>query len=246
MKKSLFALPIIAILITLFALFFGQEDPFKILLIGNSYTFNNDLPKLVKEMIKENKRGVEIKALTPGGAKLEDHLNSSFTVDTIRNGNWDIVILQGHSLEPLRNPTGFSKAATDLIQIIKESDADVYLFETWSRAEGHSIYSEAWSGHNPDSMQSKLSMKYQELAKNTDASVIPIGTIWRQLLNESQDMELHSTDGSHPTQIGTYLTACIIYYYIIKEDPGKLSYVSPAIEESEAKLLRQYAALLAD
>jgi hypothetical protein len=251
LKKSIFLYLGIAFLIAFMIIFTFSDvshnkknDPLKILFIGNSYTFNNELPLLVKEMKIENNfdLSIEIKAFTPSGAKLKDHLNSSLTLDTIRNGNWDIVVIQGHSLEPLMDPVGFNDAATDLIKITKESGAIVYLFETWSRAKGHSIYTEGWSGRNPESMQKQLSMKYNEIARNLNVTVIPIGSIWQKIMAEDQEIELYSMDGSHPSQIGSYLTACIIYKYIFNEDPKKLNYIPSAVKESEAKIVRQYAA----
>ncbi len=255
MKKAIYLSTGIVFLVIIITLFFSMnysskitDDPLKILFIGNSYTFSNNLPLLVKKMGIENNKDfcIEIKAFTPAGAKLKDHLNSSCTVDTIRNGNWDIILVQGHSIEPLKNPIGFTEAATDLIRIMNESGADVYLFETWSRQIGNPIYSEAWSGRNPDSMQKQLSMRYHRIAQNLDVTLIPIGSIWQQLIRERQEMELYSIDGSHPTQIGTYLTACIIYRYIFNEDPRNINYVPPAIKETEAKILRQYASIFDD
>ncbi|WP_319476741.1 SGNH/GDSL hydrolase family protein [Marispirochaeta aestuarii] len=250
MKKSKFIHLGITFIITFIIIFLFSDispnkrnDPLKILFIGNSYTFNNELPILVKEMKKEKNLNlsIEIKAFTPGGAKLKDHLNSPFTLETIRNGNWDIIVIQGHSLEPLMNPIGFNDAATDLLKITKESGAIVYLFETWSRAKDNPIYNEAWSGRNPESMQKKLSMKYNEIAHNSNVTVIPIGSIWQKIMTENKEIELYSMDGSHPSQIGSYLTACIIYKYIFNEDPMKFNYIPSGVKESKAKILRQYA-----
>jgi len=252
LKKSVFIYLGITFFISFIIIFFFSDispnkknNPLKILFIGNSYTFNNELPLLVKEMkIEKNwDLSIEIKAFTPGGAKLKDHLNSPFTLDTIRNGNWDIIVIQGHSLEPLMNPVGFNDAATDLIKITKESGAVVFLFETWSRAKGNSIYDEAWSGRNPESMQKKLSIKYNEIAQNSNVTVIPIGSIWQKIMAENKEIELYSIDGSHPSQIGSYLTACIIYKYIFNDDPKKINYIPSEVKESEAKILRQYATI---
>lgn len=249
MKRSIYIITGIVFLIALIIFLFNSinslpqnSDPLKILFLGNSYTFNNDLPSLFKEISTKSNKGLsmEIKAFTPGGAKLEDHINSSFTMDIIGNGSWDIVVMQGHSLEPLKNPSAFTETATELIRIAKESGADVYLFETWSRAAGHSVYSEAWSGGNPDSMQEKLSMKYREIAQKSGVTVIPIGSTWQSFMRENQDMELYSNDGSHPTHIGSYLTACTIYSYIFNEDPGNINYVPSTIKESEAEIVRAY------
>ena len=221
-----------------------NHELLRILFIGNSYTFNNNLPDQVEKMfLDQNKTiSIEIKSLTPGGARLQDHLNFPFTLDTIREGNWDIVILQGHSLEPLKNPIGFKDAALTLIKIAKDSGAEVYLFETWSRALGAPEYSEEWSGRNPDMMQKLISKEYIDVAISTDATVIPIGRIWQRLRIEIPEIGLYSTDSSHPTPCGSYLAACVIYKYLFDEDPSKLKYYPNGIKKSEAKKLRDAVA----
>ena len=249
-KRSYFALFVLFVMINLLVAKLvaktKENNLMKIMFIGNSYTFNNDLPQQIKKMSLEGngRLSVEIKALTPGGAKLADHLNSSFTLKTIKNGNWDIIILQGHSLEPLKNPKNFTKAAKELIQIAKESGADVFLFETWARAKGHWVYSEKYSGGDPAFMQEKLSFRYREIAKKTDVVVMPIGSTWHKLIKARPEIELYGEDGSHPTQIGSYLNACIIYNYVFKKDPKKLKNIPSTIEASEAKILQKYASIL--
>ena len=220
-----------------------NNELLKVLFIGNSYTFNNNLPDQVKKMFTDQNKAIsiEIKSFTPGGARLQDHLNSTFTLDTIRNGNWDIIIIQGHSLEPLNNPIGFKDAALTLIKIAKDSGAEVYLFETWSRALGEPEYSEEWSGQNPAAMQKLISKEYTDIAIITDAIVIPIGRIWQRLRIEIPEIELYSTDGSHPTPCGSYLTACVIYKYLFDEDPTDIKYYPNGIKKSEAKKLRAAA-----
>lgn len=222
-----------------------EYDLLKILFIGNSYTFNNDLPALVKELGTDNIESLEIelKALTPGGAKLKDHLNSSFALDIIQNGEWDFIIIQGHSLEPLMNPLSFSEKANELIGFAKKSGASVYLFETWSRATGNSIYTEEWSGKNPKSMQDLISLRYNEIAKASGVKVIPIGTIWQRISNERPEIKLYSEDGSHPTSLGTYLTACIIYKSIFNEDPKEIKQSPFGIKQKEATILQNYAGI---
>ena len=220
-----------------------NNELLKVLFIGNSYTFNNNVPDQVKKMVTDQNKAIsiEIKSFTPGGARLQDHLNSTFTLDTIRDGNWDIVIIQGHSLEPLKNPVGFKDAALTLIKIAKDSGAEVYLFETWSRALGEPEYIEVWSGRNPAAMQKLISKEYTDVAISTDATVIPIGRIWQRLRTEIPDIELYSTDGSHPTPCGSYLTACVIYKYLFNEDPTDIKYYPNGIKKSEAKKLRAAA-----
>jgi Domain of unknown function (DUF4886) len=218
----------------------NEVNKIEILFIGNSYTYNNDLPNQIKIMATDYNEftSIEVKAFTTGGARLQDHLKSSFTLETIRNGNWDIVIFQGHSLETLKDPLNFRESALALIKIANETGAKIFLFETWSRADGESAYNEEWSGRTPDAMQDQISRVYNEVAKDSPAIVIPIGKTWQKFMKEYPNIELHSTDGSHPTPHGSYLAACVIYTYLFNDNPENISYLPLGIEKADAKKIR--------
>jgi hypothetical protein len=212
----------------------------KILFIGNSYTSKNDLPNLVRAMAVEKTEdaSIQVKSLTLGGAKLQDHLESSSTIDSIIEGKWNIVIMQGHSLEPLKDPFRFKTAATALIEVATEAGADVFLFETWARAEGETEYDEVWSGGSPRRMQDLLSSSYTEIAIKSPAVVIPIGEGWQHCEEVLPHIELYSTDGSHPTLHGSYLTACIIYTSVFDKNPTELKYRPVGIRRKDAENIR--------
>ena len=75
-------------------------EPQRILFIGNSYTGYNNLPHLVGEIISSNgNEKPHIKSSNPGGRTLENHLSIRETLTLIDEGNWDLVVLQGHSME---------------------------------------------------------------------------------------------------------------------------------------------------
>lgn len=220
-----------------------DSDKLKILFIGNSYTYNNDLPGQIKAMAEnhDDVSSVEVKSLTPGGAALQDHLDSSFTMSVLKDGEWDIVIFQGNSLETLKDPIGFKEYALALSEVAIEAGTEVYFFETWARVEDHSVYTESWSGGSPTEMQKRISNAYASIAEVAPVTVIPIGRIWRDSIKEYPEVELYSSDGSHPTHQGSYLTACTIFTVLFEQDPTELEYRPDGVSEAEAGLIRMIA-----
>ena len=81
---------------TLFTLFlstsllFGQETK-RVLFIGNSYTYVNNLPGILNTLANLNGDTVIHSSSTPGGAQLVQHAVNSTTMSAIRQGNWDFV-----------------------------------------------------------------------------------------------------------------------------------------------------------
>ena len=110
----------IFLLITLLEL--QNTNALKVLFIGNSYTYVNDVPasklaicllfcllfciqffvyisSVVKELATSAGEILDYDQHTEGGWTLNKHANSETTLNKIRQGGWDVVILQGHSQE---------------------------------------------------------------------------------------------------------------------------------------------------
>jgi hypothetical protein len=81
------------------------DPPKSILFVGNSYTFYNDsLHNALRDLIRSANLGDDypgtIRAVTKAGAKLADHATAIKWA--VGMEDWDVVVLQGHSLETMR------------------------------------------------------------------------------------------------------------------------------------------------
>ena len=72
------------------------EDPeLRILFIGNSMTYANDLPSLVRELGRsEPSRQVTVSSVAYGNFSLVDHWERGDAQRAIASGPWDFVVLQ--------------------------------------------------------------------------------------------------------------------------------------------------------
>ena len=66
----------------------------RILFIGNSHTYFNDMPHLCAELLRAAGKDVEVTMLTRGGETLHGHILSEQTRFNILFGHYDWVILQ--------------------------------------------------------------------------------------------------------------------------------------------------------
>jgi hypothetical protein len=91
---------------------YAGESPLKVLFIGNSYTYVNDLPSLVVGLTDAaGGRKIETGQHLVGGCTLERHVKDKKAIDKIREKKWDVVVLQGHSLEAILDPETMQKYA---------------------------------------------------------------------------------------------------------------------------------------
>ena len=103
--------------IALLAGFCIAQVPETVLFVGNSYTFYNDLPgEVTKLAASAVGPKIHSTSVTQGGATLKMHYQSSGAVAAIKQASWDVVVLQGQSVEPLYNPTAFATYAGLLAQ----------------------------------------------------------------------------------------------------------------------------------
>jgi hypothetical protein len=74
------------------------SDPVKkVLFIGNSYTFSNNLPEIFGKLMIAGGHEVEVTQSTFGGWSLSNHAMANETLDQITANDWDYVILQEQS-----------------------------------------------------------------------------------------------------------------------------------------------------
>lgn len=185
-----------------------QGDALRVLFLGNSYTYYNNLPRLVEEFAAAAGRKIETRMIAPGGASLADHHANAKALKAIRSGGWDFVVLQEQSAlgavylvngEPrVANPDAFLAAARQLDAEIRRAGAKTVLFHTWPRRDA------------PDSDRAMLDYAYMQIARELNAAVAPVGLAWQQARAEVAGASLYAEDGSHPSRTGSYLAAAVI------------------------------------
>lgn len=79
---------------------FRPETCMRVLFIGNSYTFVNDLPGTFAELAQSGGHTVQTGMLALGGWTLADHVNAHETLDTLKSAKWGFVVLQEQSEIP--------------------------------------------------------------------------------------------------------------------------------------------------
>jgi hypothetical protein len=184
----------------------------RILFIGNSYTACNNLAGMVAELAgsAEPPSKVETQQLTPGGVTLEWHFGQPQTLETIRQGKWDFVVLQDHSLRPVDAPAKTLEYGLKLDEAVRASGAKTVLYMTWARQ------------HLPE-MQETLKAGYLGVAEKTGARVAPVGLAWQKALRSDPTLVLHTEDKSHPNVAGTYLAACVFHVTLFGTRPPEVT-----------------------
>ena len=149
------------------------------------------------------------------------------------------MVLQEQSIVPALEQSRTSymyPAARTLVTWIRNSGAEPVFFMTWGHQNGEPTF----GIHDYGSMQGALMSGYMTIADELSAAVAPVGSAWQEVLQLDTGIELWQSDGSHPTESGTYLAACVFYAAIFQESPQGLSYTA-GIPEETAQTLQSVA-----
>ncbi len=217
-----------------------SEECTRILFIGNSYTFENDLPGMFAELASSGHHFMETRTLAQGGWTLADHVNDKNTLPAIQSERWDYVVLQEQSEIPAfeqSRTASMYPAARTLVRMIEQNGENPIFFMTWAYRDGDKAY-----GYNDyDSMQNQIVVGYLSIVRELGVPMAPAGYAWWWIRKQAPEIDLWQSDGSHPNPNGTYLAACVFYATIFRESPEGLGYTA-RIPVKNAQALQSAAA----
>jgi hypothetical protein len=190
----------------------GKKDTLRVLFVGNSYTHVNNLPQITSIISEDVNTKLITRESTIGGAKLREHWlgeRGLKTKEKIKNGDFDIVVLQGYSMSTIEFPDTLTKYANLFCDFIKENGAKPVFYLTWARK------------YVPQ-YQEIIDSVYYSIAAENNVIVVPVGKAWHLAQKLRPNIELFQIDGSHPSNLGTLLSASVFVATITNEVPNKI------------------------
>ena len=212
-------------------------DPLRVLFIGNSLTYFNDLPAMLEALAKAGgQSALSWKGVLIPGASLEDQWRAGEARRAIAAEKWDFVVLQQG---PSASPEGRAMLlgyADRFARAIRAAGGRPAIYMVWPSSSRTSDFDD-------------VSQSYRLAARQVDGLLFPVGEAWRLAAKRDAKLDLYSDD-LHPTPAGSYLAALVMYQQLYGESPiglpAKLSLEKGAVlvdlSDAEAKLLQEAAA----
>jgi hypothetical protein len=179
-----------------------NRDPtatFRILFVGNSLTYTNDLPGLLDALA--DSAGVErtyVESVAYPGFALEDHWAQGDAVAAIRRGGWTYVIMQ-------QGPSALPESRVQLIAWSRQFASEI-------RAAGATpAFYTVWPSTDRSFDFPRVVESYQLAADSTGGLILPAGAAWLEAFRVDPNLRLYGLDGFHPSVEGTYLAAMTIF-----------------------------------
>lgn len=205
-----------------------KQTSLKALFIGNSFTARNNLPAMIGQFAAAHGRDFAHRLINVGGASLRTHWNGAEAQKVIKDGNYDVVVLQEQSTLPIKNAQRMHENVRLFDDAIKAAGSRMFLYMTWARA------------HAPETQQA-ITHAYKSIGQELGATVVPVGDAWQRFLRTHNKPGLYDKDQSHPSLAGTYLAASVFFAMLFKENPVDIDVEMSGLEAKDMLLLRKTA-----
>ncbi len=183
-----------------------------VLFVGNSLTYQNDLPGMVVSVARAG--GVELQS---GSLTLPNHALIDYLIDgslqpiiaSGARGGWKhIVMQQGPSTVPICRDT--------LVIAVKEID------RLGKLGNAKSVVMMAWPSQARAADFPKVRESSQMAAVTVGALFAPAGDAWLRATERNPTLILYGPDGYHPAPLGTFLAALVLYEQLTGKDAREL------------------------
>lgn len=190
----------------------------RVLFVGNSHTYTHDIPALVTA-VAASATGprplVDATSVTIPGACLADHRRDGRAKQAIRNGRFDVVVLQECGGGVARNRPRYWRSARALQTDIRASAARTVLAMVHSYRTGGNGTTEA------------IAASVRPLGRELGATVVPHAIAWAALHRALPRSSLFEADGYHPSLVAAYLDACTTYATLTCASPEGVTRETP-------------------
>lgn len=184
-----------------------QSQPARVLFIGNSLTYANNLPAMIDAIVSQSGGEITSRTVAFPDFGLEEHWNDGRAMRVLREGKWTLVVLQQGPSSLLESRVILRDYTQRFARVAKERGAHVALFSVWpprSRAAAFDAVSES----------------YRLAAQDVGGLLIPVGEAIRAALRRDATLPLFEADGFHPSRLGSYLAALVFFHHITGRPPA--------------------------
>ena len=204
MRHSLLAIVLLTACLTSAS---ADDGPLRVLFIGNSLTYYNDLPFMVATMSEHGDKKIKAGMIAMPNAGLEDLWRDGRVRQQLATGEWDVLVMQ-------QGPSSLMSSRKNLVEwsgrfatLARESGTEPALYTVWP--------SSARRVYLPDVIES-----YRVAAESCECKLLAAGAAWKKAWEKSSRLSLYGADGFHPSDDGTYLAALVIWHGLTGESPA--------------------------
>ena len=179
----------------------------RVLFIGNSHTFFNDMPATFRHIAAElTGEEPEVTMLAYGGRSLNWH-REEFPAPrfALLHGRYDYCVLQQQT-HPFPPEEETRDPAQWFLDLCREAGTTPVLYETWAERD------------KPEHLE-PIRGVFRRLAEESGALLAPVGEVFAALRQARPDIDLYWQDGAHTSPYGAYAAAACFARLLCRAAP---------------------------
>jgi hypothetical protein len=170
----------------------------RILFVGNSLTYTNGLPDLVAKIGKEKGIAIKPEMLAFPNYGLEDHWKDGRLQKLIANNKFDFVVVQQGPSSQEEGKRMLFDYGEKIKTLCDDQHTKLAFFMVWPAKVNYQNFD-------------GVIKNYSEAATNTKSILCPVGQVWKEHFDTTNDFSYYDDDGFHPSKTGSQLAAEVIF-----------------------------------
>lgn len=185
-------------LIVLILCFGIQVQAQKILFIGNSLTYTNNLPLILEKIGAAYNKKILTEMVCYPNYAIIDHLTDGEIQKKIATENYDYVIIQQGPSSQKEGRKMLVDSGKILSALCKKHNTKLGYYMVWPSKRYYFTFDKVIANHT-------------EAAKLNDALLFPVGKYWKKYNSLKTKTSLYDRDFFHPSKAGSFFAALVLF-----------------------------------
>ena len=177
----------------------------KILFVGNSLTYSNDLPKILEEVSENFGKTITTKSLCFPNYAIIDHLNEGKLHNILSSEKFDYLVVQQGPSSQSEGKKMLIEDGRKLKKLCDKYNIKMVYFMVWTSKEWYHIIDLVIENH-------------EVAAKKNNAMLFPVAQVWKKYNTHKNIDSLYSFDGFHPSKTGSFLSALVMFHKLFPKE----------------------------
>ena len=173
------------------------EADYHLLFVGNSLTYTNNLPLMVKRLAEDRGYIIEVKSLAYPNYAIVDHWADGQVQHLISSGIYDYVIIQQGPSSLEEGRLMLLEGGAEYAALCEEHGAELAYYMVWPSVARYNFFN-------------RVINNYTNAARENKAILCPVGRVWKDYIDRTGDYSYYGFDEFHPSVKGSEVAAEVI------------------------------------
>lgn len=177
----------------------------KVLFLGNSHTFYNDMPQIFAEICKERGKNVEVQMQAHPGVTYGWHYSHFVELRfSLMYGNLDYIVMQQAAHSPCPSKKETMEDAGKIINLARKYGVTPVQIMPWAEKK-------------EPAHQKVMYDTFYSLSKKYNIKIAIAGNVFEDVFYNHPEIDMYWYDGRHASPYGSYTVAMSVYSAIFNE-----------------------------